>query len=79
MLEIREAVFGYGGKGRKKIVLEGISFSLAPGELLCILGANGAGKTTMYLPSWAFSPFWEGRFWQMGKISGRFPERNWRG
>lgn len=48
MLEIKNAVFGYTGKRKHKVILDGISFGLAPGELLCILGANGAGKTTMY-------------------------------
>ena len=48
MLEINKAVFGYTGKNKRKTVLENVSFSLDKGELLCILGANGVGKTTMY-------------------------------
>ena len=56
MLEIKDAVFGYKGKEREKIVLEGMSFRLNPGELLCILGANGAGKTTMYRTILGFMP-----------------------
>ena len=47
MLEIKEAVFGYTGKQKKKVVIENISFALEPGKLMCFLGANGAGKTTM--------------------------------
>ena len=46
MLEINKAVFGYTGKNKRKTVLENVSFSLDKGELLCILGANGVGKTT---------------------------------
>ncbi|MBN2657429.1 MAG: ATP-binding cassette domain-containing protein [Spirochaetales bacterium] len=32
-------------KGRKE-VLKGLSFKAAPGEVYCLLGANGSGKTT---------------------------------
>ncbi|MCD7982488.1 MAG: ABC transporter ATP-binding protein [Clostridiales bacterium] len=56
MLEIKEAVLGYQGKQSNKIVLDGLSFTLERGELLCILGANGAGKTTMYRTVLGFLP-----------------------
>lgn len=48
MLEIKNAVFGYRKKHGNKVIIDNISFGLQRGELLCILGANGAGKTTMY-------------------------------
>ena len=41
-LEVRDAVAGYGSK----TVLDGLSFDLRPGEVLTLLGHNGAGKTT---------------------------------
>jgi iron complex transport system ATP-binding protein len=44
MLEIRNANCGYGFK----TVVKDISFSLAPGEMLCLLGPNGVGKTTLF-------------------------------
>ena len=34
-------------QGTKRVVLNGISFSLAPGDLLAIIGNSGAGKTTL--------------------------------
>jgi ABC-type cobalamin/Fe3+-siderophores transport system ATPase subunit len=42
MLQVRELVTGY---GRKEIV-HGISFTVENGEFVCIIGANGCGKTT---------------------------------
>ncbi len=43
-LDVRDLAFGYAGKevGRE------VSFSLAGGEVLCLLGPNGGGKTTLF-------------------------------
>lgn len=43
MLEVVELVAGYG----KLEVLHGVSLHVAPGEIVCIIGANGAGKSTV--------------------------------
>lgn len=37
----------FGPEKKRKLVLQNISFSLAPGEKLLIAGANGSGKTTI--------------------------------
>jgi branched-chain amino acid transport system ATP-binding protein len=42
ILEVRDVVGGYG----PKTVLNGLSLDLVPGEVLTLLGHNGAGKTT---------------------------------
>lgn len=60
MLEVSNATFGYVRKNVKKTVLEDVSFSLKEGELLCVLGANGVGKTTMYRTILGFLPLLEG-------------------
>lgn len=44
ILEVKNAVCGY---GTKKVV-ENISLSVETGEILCLLGPNGVGKTTFF-------------------------------
>lgn len=44
MLEIVDLACGHG----RRTVLSGLSFELAAGELLCLLGPNGVGKTTLF-------------------------------
>lgn len=42
-----ENVYKSFGKGKeRKEVLKGLSFKAEPGEVFCLLGANGSGKTT---------------------------------
>lgn len=43
MLEVEDIHVAYG----KVRVLFGITFSVQPGEVLCLMGHNGAGKTTL--------------------------------
>ena len=44
MLEVRELAFGFPGR----TVGRDVSFALAAGEVLCVLGPNGGGKTTLF-------------------------------
>src|SRR5437763_1728401 len=41
-VEVRDLVKRYGGRS----VVDGLSFSVKPGEVFALLGPNGAGKTT---------------------------------
>jgi branched-chain amino acid transport system ATP-binding protein len=43
LLDVRGLVAGYGGRD----VLHGIDLVVAPGEFVCVIGANTAGKTTL--------------------------------
>ncbi|ARC84165.1 ABC transporter family protein [Clostridium argentinense CDC 2741] len=43
-LEIKKASFGYGNN----ILFKDLSFGLKSSELLCVLGPNGVGKTTLF-------------------------------
>lgn len=44
MLEVKNVSCGYGSR----IILRDISFTIVPGELVCLLGPNGVGKTTLF-------------------------------
>jgi iron complex transport system ATP-binding protein len=44
MLEVKNISCGYG----KRTVVENVTFTLGMGELLCLLGPNGVGKTTLF-------------------------------
>ena len=43
-LDVCSAVCGY----RDKVILKDISFSVSSSEILCLLGPNGVGKTTLF-------------------------------
>jgi iron complex transport system ATP-binding protein len=44
MLEVRDLAFGFPGR----TIGRDVSFSLAAGEVMCVLGPNGGGKTTLF-------------------------------
>lgn len=44
MIHVKDGSFSY---SRRKKVFEGINFDLDRGEILCVMGANGTGKTTL--------------------------------
>lgn len=43
LIEVRDAAFSYGAQS----IFNNISFSVTPGEIFCLLGPNGCGKTTL--------------------------------
>lgn len=59
-VQLRELSIGYKTKGGVKTVAAGISASLQQGELTCLLGPNGVGKSTLLRTLSAFQPKLDG-------------------
>ncbi len=43
LIHVKDASFSYG----EKLIFSDINFSVEPGEVLCVIGPNGCGKTTL--------------------------------
>ncbi len=63
LLEVRGVKAGYG----RKLVLDGVDFSLSPGELVVLMGPNGSGKTTFVKVVLGIKKPWGGQISLMGK------------
>ncbi len=69
MLRLEGIDAGYGG-GR---VLQGFSLDVAAGEIVCLLGRNGAGKTTCMKAIMGLLPLMAGRVMLDGQEISRLP------
>ncbi|RAP43231.1 ABC transporter ATP-binding protein [Rhodovulum viride] len=69
MLEVRNIAAGYGPVR----VLHGLSLTVRPGEITCLLGRNGAGKTTAMKAIMGLLPLASGRVLLDGEDIGRLP------
>ncbi len=56
-LKMEHITCGYG----KKEVVKGLSASVGSGDILCLLGSNGVGKTTLFKTILGFLPLLDGR------------------
>lgn len=56
LFELEDGNCGY----FKKTILENIHFTINPGEVLCILGANGVGKSTLFKSILGLIPMQQG-------------------
>ena len=71
ILRVNELVSGY----ENKEVLKGISFSVAEGSFLGIIGPNGSGKTTLFRSITRVLKPYEGEIFYKGKSLNRIPRR----
>ncbi len=59
-VELKNLGIGYLTKGNQKIVATGLNAAIKSGELTCLLGRNGIGKSTLLRTLSAFQPKLEG-------------------
>ncbi len=74
-IHIEDLSIGYSGKGEIKVVASGISAGISSGELTCLLGANGVGKSTLLRTISAFQPGLSGTINILGKDIGRYTDK----
>lgn len=72
MLQVTELNQYYGGSN----ILRGLSFEVKVGEITCLLGRNGVGKTTLLKCLMGLIPAKSGEIrWQQQKLNGRKPHQ----
>lgn len=69
ILEVRDITSGYG----EVQILWGASMKLEEGKLTCLVGGNGAGKTTMLRSVMGLLKPWSGSIWFQGQDVSRMP------
>ncbi len=57
---LQNLTIGYATKGNQKIVAQGLNAAVNSGELTCLLGCNGVGKSTLLRTLSAFQPALDG-------------------
>lgn len=74
-ISIRNLSIGYPGKKGTKVVARNINASINNGELTCLLGANGVGKSTLLRTLSAFQPKLGGEIYIEGKEIGEYSDK----
>lgn len=67
MIEVRDIHKKY----RRRKVLDGVSFQIEKGEITCLIGTNGAGKSTIMKAIMGLTPFRKGEIIIDGQKLGR--------
>ena len=74
-IHIENLSIGYPGKEDVKVVADGICARINSGELTCLLGANGVGKSTLLRTLSAFQPKLGGNIFIEGKEIGDYTDK----
>lgn len=72
---LENLAIGYRGKSGVKTVAEGINASIRSGELTCLLGANGVGKSTLLRTLSGFQPPLGGHIYIDGRSMDGFGDK----
>lgn len=74
-IKIQNLSIGYVGNNNVKVVAKSITATIFSGELTCLLGANGVGKSTLLRTLSAFQPKLEGEIFVEGKEISEFNDK----
>lgn len=72
---LKNLSIGYRTKNNIRTVAEGINAAIRSGELTCLLGANGVGKSTLLRTLSAFQPKLDGEILIAGKEIGTYHDK----
>ena len=75
MIHLENLSIGYRAKHGPKVVVSGLSADIGGGELTCLLGANGVGKSTLLRTLSAFQPKLGGHIYIKGKELEEYTDR----
>ncbi len=74
-IELHNLSIGYRMRHGIKVVASGLDATVQSGELTCLLGSNGVGKSTLLRTISAFQPKISGNIFVKGEEIGRYKER----
>lgn len=74
-IHIKDLSIGYPGKGEVKVVAGHINAGINSGELTCLLGANGIGKSTLLRTLSAFQPKLSGEIFIQGQEIEQYKDK----
>lgn len=74
-VHINNLSIGYHTRDGKRVVSSGITADIRAGELTCLLGANGVGKSTLLRTLSAFQPSLSGEICLQGKLLNEYTDK----
>lgn len=75
MIQIKDLSIGYREKNKEKVIAAHINADIHGGELTCLLGTNGVGKSTLLRTLSAFQPKLNGSIYIKGKELSEYTDK----